>query len=79
MVFGKPLAALCRFGRRISTLPNLTDSSALRAARPGAAASSTVMRAGLFPSVGLGEQRGRPVGQTAILRRPHQLFHVRPA
>ncbi len=31
--------------------------------------------AGLVPRVGLGEQ-SRPVGQRAILSRPHQLFHV---
>ena len=86
MVFGKPLASLWRLGRRISTLPNLTDSSALRAARPAVWMSDVCERrnrgggklhrhrAGLVPSVDLGEQ-GRPVGQTAILSRPHQLFH----
>ena len=74
MVLGKPLAALRCLGCRNSTLPNLTDNSARRAARPGAG-NSTVIGADLVPNLGFGEQRGS-VGQTAILRRPHQHFHV---
>ena len=59
----------------ISTTPNFTESSALRAFRPGAAGSSTAHSAGFIPDIGLGEKR-RSIGQSAILSRPHQLFDI---
>src|SRR5271166_46337 len=75
MVSGKPLVAVCRLGRRISTLPNFTDSSALRAARPGAAGSSTVIRPASSQASALAN-REVPSRQTAVLGRPHPLLHI---
>ena len=74
MVLGKPLAALRCLGCKISTLPNLTDNSARRAARPGAGSSTVIVLTSSQTSAL--ENREVPVGQTAILRRPHQHFHV---
>lgn len=75
MVLGKLPEAFRLVGRLISTVPNLTESSALRAFRPGAAGSSTTILPGFIPGIGFGEKR-RSVGQSAILGRPHQLFDI---